>query len=602
MVRTYKKKTDRYIPPADIFLRAARDIRNGISSIRKAAADYNINYKTLSRFCKKVTPEELANNITKVQMGYQKPRQVFSEEEEMQLENYLKKAADIYFGLTPKEVKRLAYDYAKALGKVMPQKWIDTLMAGPDWFSGFLKRHPRLSIRTPQSTSLSRATSFNRTNVAAFFDNLANLFDRYSFRPTDIYNMDETGVTTVQRPDRIVARKGFRQIGAITSTERGTLVTVAIAVSASGNSIPPLFIFPRVHFKDHFLRGAPAGSIGAANRSGWMNNDIFLTFMKHLVATVKCTKKSPILLLLDNLDSHLSIASLNFAKDNGVVMLSFPPHCSHKMQPLDRSVFYSLKKFINSNCESWLRTNPGKTITIYDIPGIVGNAIPLALVPNNVTSGFKVSGIYPFNRDIFSDQDFLPSYVTDRPNPNQESANLLQPVEMTTNTLSPSTSAQAESWSSTSASSASTISAIESAFSPEAIRPLPKAQERKNTKQQRKKRKSAILTDTPVKDELEAEQVARANKAEKPKRNLFSENFSVSSNKKKKYQRKQHKQESSSEEEETFCLVCDGNYSNSKDSWLQCTRCKRWAHEKCANRNLFYVCHNCDSDDDDDSS
>ena len=213
-----------------------------------------------------------------------------------------------------------------------------------------------------------------------------------------------------------------------------------------------------------------------------------------------------------------------------------------------------------------------------------------------------MSGIYPFNRDIFSDQDFLPSYVTDRPNPNQESANLLQPVEMTTNTLSPSTSAQAESWSSTSASSASTISAIESAFSPEAIRPLPKAQERKNTKQQRKKRKSAILTDTPVKDELEAEQVARANKAEKPKRNLFSENFSVSSNKKKKYQRKQHKQESSSEEEETFCLVCDGNYSNSKDSWLQCTRCKRWAHEKCANRNLFYVCHNCDSDDDDDSS
>ena len=29
-------------------------------------------------------------------------------------------------------------------------------------------------------------------------------------------------------------------------------------------------------------------------------------------------------------------------------MLSFPPHCSHKLQPLDRSVFGPLKDFISS--------------------------------------------------------------------------------------------------------------------------------------------------------------------------------------------------------------------------------------------------------------
>lgn len=33
-------------------------------------------------------------------------------------------------------------------------------------------------------------------------------------------------------------------------------------------------------------------------------------------------------------------------------------------------------------------------------------------------NGFKVSGIFPFNREVFSDVDFAPCTVTDRPDPN----------------------------------------------------------------------------------------------------------------------------------------------------------------------------------------
>lgn len=74
--------------------------------------------------------------------------------------------------------------------------------------------------------------------------------------------------TTVQVPDRIVACREFKQIARMTSTEKSTLVTLAVAVSATGNSIPPFFVFPRVKFRDHFLTGAPAGSTGDANSSG----------------------------------------------------------------------------------------------------------------------------------------------------------------------------------------------------------------------------------------------------------------------------------------------------------------------------------------------
>ncbi|CAG4975963.1 unnamed protein product [Colias eurytheme] len=50
-------------------------------------------------------------------------------------------------------------------------------MAGKDWLQGFLSRNDRLSIRKPETTSLSRATSFNRTNVAEYFDKLAQVMD-----------------------------------------------------------------------------------------------------------------------------------------------------------------------------------------------------------------------------------------------------------------------------------------------------------------------------------------------------------------------------------------------------------------------------------------
>ena len=102
-------------------------------------------------------------------------------------------------------------------------------MAGVDWI--FLNRHPNLAIRKPQATSLARATGFNEATVREFFDNMERAMKRYQFQPADIYNMDETGVTTVQTPDRIVGAKGKKQIGAMTSQERGVLVTCAVAVT-----------------------------------------------------------------------------------------------------------------------------------------------------------------------------------------------------------------------------------------------------------------------------------------------------------------------------------------------------------------------------------
>lgn len=63
----------------------------------------------------------------------------------------------------------------------------------------------------------------------------------------------------------------------------------------------------------------------------------------------------------------------------------------------------------NRAMDGWMRTNPDKTATIYDIPGLVKEAFMSAMTPRNIISGFKVTGIFPFNRVFFPDEDYAPS-------------------------------------------------------------------------------------------------------------------------------------------------------------------------------------------------
>lgn len=641
MVRNYIKKTNRTPVDIEAMLKAAQVLQQleNRPSLRQAAADFNVNYKALERFVKKHSPEEIASGTSNTTFGHSLDNRVFNDDEENLLEQYLKQASDIYFGLAPKEVRKLAYSYGIALNKKLPPKWPTTQMAGSDWFTGFLKRHPTLALRKPQATSLARATSFNKVNVNKFFDNLATVMERHGFPPSDIYNMDESGLVTVQRPNRVIARKGFKQIGALTSAERGCLVTIAVAVSAIGNTVPPLFVFPRVNYRDHFIRDGPVGCIGAANPSGWMNEDIFVTFLKHFVQHVKSTKESPVLLLLDNHETHLSVPALDFAKENGITMLSFPPHCSHKLQPLDRSVFGPLKAFFNSACDGWMKTHPGKTISIYDIPGLVKDVFPMAATPSNVMAGFRVSGVYPFNRNIFTDLDYLPSYVTDRPEPNRPKSPTSATVEEKDNgeeqltssrlveepsninvAITPSLSShtfginEGASTSRGAGHANPTFCRTSLAVSPQDVRPFPKAEQRKGKSGGRKKRYSAILTDTPEKQKIEEEKRIATKKKGIAKKRLYSKEqkhgfkkctkTNVVPLERIKIEGRRNKKSSmvsSEEEDDALCLVCGDKFDDSapNEVWIQCTRCKNWAHEKCGRGSLFYVCENCDADEDD---
>jgi hypothetical protein len=134
----------------------------------------------------------------------------------------------------------------------------------------FVKRHPKLSYRKPENVSIGRIAGFTKNNVNIFFNNLATVLEKYKFAPDRIVNTDETGIPTVIQAPKVNCEKGKKQVSQCVSAERGTLVTFCGIVTATGSAIPPVYIFPRVRMKDHFLLGSVTGAKGYASKNGWI--------------------------------------------------------------------------------------------------------------------------------------------------------------------------------------------------------------------------------------------------------------------------------------------------------------------------------------------
>jgi len=154
--------------------------------------------------------------------------------------------------------------------------------AGKHWFSAFMKPHPTLSLRTAEGTSLGRATGFNKPQVMKFYDMLEKVIDDNKFTALNIYNVDDTGVSTVHTPPKLLAEKGKRLVASVTSAERGKNVTAVCCMSASGIFIPPMFIFPRVRMNMELMDGSPPGSVYGCQPKGWITEELFMEWMRHL--------------------------------------------------------------------------------------------------------------------------------------------------------------------------------------------------------------------------------------------------------------------------------------------------------------------------------
>ena len=132
-----------------------------------------------------------------------------SKEVEGELVRHIKRLDDLFFGLSILELRKLAYAVACAHG--ISAFGDEKKAANKTWYYNFMKRHPELRLHTSEPTSLARTKGFNRKDVDDFFEKYCELIDEHGFTAEKIYNVDETGHSTVHKPSKVISTKGKRR-------------------------------------------------------------------------------------------------------------------------------------------------------------------------------------------------------------------------------------------------------------------------------------------------------------------------------------------------------------------------------------------------------
>ncbi len=100
-----------------------------------------------------------------------------------------------------------------------------------------------------------------------------------------------------------------------------------------------------------------------------------------------------------------------------VFTVTIPQHCSDKIQSLDVGIFRSTKGSYNDELHKWMCNHPEKTVSIYDIVELFGVDFYRNMTPSNICSVFKATVIFPLNPDVFAEELYLCSLVTNHPYP-----------------------------------------------------------------------------------------------------------------------------------------------------------------------------------------
>ena len=193
-------------------------------------------------------------------------RPVLTSEEECRLVQYVLDMSDMGFGLSRDDVMRTAFSIVATSGR---PHIFQNGAAGRSWFDGFRSRHPHLTILNAQPLSFARATAANKETIADFFGKLGAICARLNLlaKPMQIFNVDETGISIVHKPGKIITELGRKNVWGVTSAERGKTHTVITCISASGYCLPPM-IYPRKRMTEKLMNGAFPGTLFDCSDNG----------------------------------------------------------------------------------------------------------------------------------------------------------------------------------------------------------------------------------------------------------------------------------------------------------------------------------------------
>ena len=351
-----------------------------VPSARRAALKYDIPYSTLN--------DHISGKVKNEKPG---PAPYLNEEEEEELVNFLLKCGSIGYPKTRAQVLAIVQEI---MNKRRPGVTVTN-----GWWERFSKRHPNVCLKMSVPLSYVRAMAEDEVQLDSYFNLLEttlcenDIFDM----PGRIYNCDETGMPLNPKPLKVVSERGAKNYSHICGPGKSQ-ITVLACSSAAGFTLPPYVVLPRKTLNHEITYREIPGTMYGLSSKGWMDLVLFSTWFKdHFLSYVPSVR--PLLLLIDGHKSHFCPEMIKLAAMEGVILFALPPNTTHLCQPLDKGPFAPLKVEWRKAVHNFVATNKGRVVTIYDFNTVFSKAWHNAMTASNVGAGFRISGIFPFNRN-----------------------------------------------------------------------------------------------------------------------------------------------------------------------------------------------------------
>ena len=338
-----------------------------------------------------------------------------TQDQEKRTVAYMLTMSKIGYGISRHELPQVVksvLDKAEADGMVSREerKFKDNLPT-IGWVYSFLKRHPELSLRTPENLGFQRA-HISEKGIRKWFLELKNfLSEEHNLNAEEflaegngerIYNIDESGfpLQGTAGKCKVITMRGSKNVHKLTSDNKQQ-ISVLACVSAAGTFSKPFVLFPGKRLPKFNLESVDENQYDLGySPNGWMSSDAFFGWMSNLFyPSIKNRVQFPIILFMDGHTSHINIAVSDFCKEHQIILYCFPAHASHVLQPLDVCVFGPLKKFWNKSIQDFYATHRVAMTKTHFFPVFNTAWKQSCGRPENAVSGFRSTGLVPFNAE-----------------------------------------------------------------------------------------------------------------------------------------------------------------------------------------------------------
>jgi hypothetical protein len=106
-------------------------------------------------------------------------------------------------------------------------------------------------------------------------------------------------------------------------------------------------------------------------------------------------------LIMDGHGSHINMKFINFCDKNKILLCIFPPHATHRLQPLDVSLFSPLATYYSQELDHFQMMHEGMIrFTKRNFFTSFWKAWTKTFTEKNVLSGWRKTGLFPFDPEV----------------------------------------------------------------------------------------------------------------------------------------------------------------------------------------------------------